>query len=206
MGVPDWVRNARLTYSIPPRISPWHVRFKVVPLTGSSGGLSTVSASPGRRSPGRRLLHPAWRAEVQFRAGRSRMDVPDPERAHRHIMRSRAFVGSRGRQRDHGAQLGGGDRAAPYGLCVHAPPCHAGRRSRKAAQRPALARSGAPVRAVAGIRAGRWPRWGDRAAGDRRRMPVPAGRASGMRPERGWCSHRIAGEVGDGSTVRTRGE
>jgi len=53
MGVPDRVRNTKLTYSNPPRISPWHIGFRVMPLTGSSDRLSMVSAAP--QSPASQL-------------------------------------------------------------------------------------------------------------------------------------------------------
>jgi hypothetical protein len=54
MGVPDRVSNTKLTYSNPPRISPWHAGFRVMPLTGSSDRLSTVSAAHQSRASQRR--------------------------------------------------------------------------------------------------------------------------------------------------------
>src|SRR5215469_6928354 len=45
IGLPDFVRNAKLTYSVPPRISFRQVEFKSVPLIGSSERLSMVSAA-----------------------------------------------------------------------------------------------------------------------------------------------------------------
>src|SRR5262245_54020881 len=45
MGLPEWVRNAKLTYSIPPRIELWQDLFRFRPLIGSSDNLSIVSAA-----------------------------------------------------------------------------------------------------------------------------------------------------------------
>jgi len=44
-GLPDLVRKAKLTYSVPPRIWLWHVGFRVVPLIGFSDRLSMFSAA-----------------------------------------------------------------------------------------------------------------------------------------------------------------
>src|SRR5215472_13328874 len=45
IGLPECVRKAKFTYSVPPRISPVHVGLSVVPLTGSSDRLSIVIAA-----------------------------------------------------------------------------------------------------------------------------------------------------------------
>jgi hypothetical protein len=50
LGVPDRVRNTKLTHSIPPRISPWHAGFRVMPSTGSSDRLPMVSAAHQSRA------------------------------------------------------------------------------------------------------------------------------------------------------------
>jgi hypothetical protein len=65
-------------YSIPPRISPWHGGFGAVPSTGSSGWLPMASAAPvaGVTAPAAEPLHPARRAELQFREGHPPMDTP----------------------------------------------------------------------------------------------------------------------------------
>ncbi len=84
MGVPDRVRNTKPTYSNPPRISPWHAGFRVMPLTGPQTGCrwSAPRTSHGRHSGGGGTASPspAGRTAVPRRPFPDR--YPDPERAH----------------------------------------------------------------------------------------------------------------------------
>ncbi len=57
MGLPEWVRIAKFTYSMPPRIELWQDLFRFRPLIGSSDKLSIVNAAHQLRAEQLRLAN-----------------------------------------------------------------------------------------------------------------------------------------------------